>query len=230
MAQHGYQSQPETHRERANRLKRERRASLDHVEKEAMAQLRRESRRQKDPEEQPPVPQQNSNQETAQKRANRLKRERRASLDHVEKKAMAQLRRESRRQKDPEEQPPVPQQNSNQETAQKERIALNENVEQVLILWRKKLRHNSGQLYHRIRATYHRFQATYHRIRATYHRKDAGDLSQEEDDMDTMMASLADPENEKYYTIYTYIYTTFKLLFCNHFHFGISINNTVADP
>ena len=50
MAQHGYQSQPETHRERANRLKRERRASLDPVEKEAMAQLRRESRRQKDPE------------------------------------------------------------------------------------------------------------------------------------------------------------------------------------
>ena len=86
MAQHGigYQSQPETHRERANRLKRERRASLDPVEKEALAQLRRESRRQKDPEEQPPVPQQNSNQETAQERANRLKRERRASLDPVE--------------------------------------------------------------------------------------------------------------------------------------------------
>ena len=49
-------------------------------------------------------------------------------------------------------------------------------------------------------------------IRATYHRipgnlsQDAGDLSQEEDDMYTMMASLADPANEKYYTIYLHLY------------------------
>ena len=95
MAQHGYQAQPETHRERANHLKRERHASLDPVEKEAMAQLRRESRRKKDPER--------NNHQYHNKIAIRKR-------------------------------------------LKKKRIALNENVEQVLILWRKKLRHNSGQL------------------------------------------------------------------------------------
>ena len=36
--------------------------------------------------------------------------------------------------------------------------------------------------------------------------QDAGDLSQDADDMDTVMASLADPDSEKYYTIYLYLY------------------------
>ena len=36
--------------------------------------------------------------------------------------------------------------------------------------------------------------------------QDAGYLSQDADDMNTMMASLADPDSEKYYTIYLHLY------------------------
>ena len=98
LTQHGDQAQLEINWERANRLKQERRASLDPVEKEAVAQLRWEYRWQQDPATLPgktvPVEKeaaaQNINQETARERANRLKRERRASLDPVEKEAAAQ--------------------------------------------------------------------------------------------------------------------------------------------
>ena len=71
---------------------------------------------------------------------------------------------------------------------------LNENVEQVLILGRKELRHNLSQDPGNLSQDSGNLS------------QDAGDLSQEEDDMDTMMASLADPDNEKCYTIYLYLY------------------------
>ena len=66
-----------------NRLKRERRASLDPVEKEAAAQLRGVSRRQKDPEEQLSLPQQNTNQETARERAKALNERRQVTSSRV---------------------------------------------------------------------------------------------------------------------------------------------------
>ena len=87
----------ETSRERANRLQRERRASLSAAKKDAAAQLRHDQDLQE-------------NSETPRDRANRLRRERRVSLSAAKKDAAAQLRHDhgSLRQEERDENLPEP--------------------------------------------------------------------------------------------------------------------------
>ena len=112
----------ETPRERANRLRRERRASLSAAKKDAAAQLRHDhgSLRQEERGENLPEPinqeeakvtggdqDLQGNSETPQDRANRLRREHRVSLSAAKKDAAAQLRRnqESTLEQEPDQQP-----------------------------------------------------------------------------------------------------------------------------